>query len=89
VEGIRLLLEKHEGEFRAEPALLAQYLHVLGVSQLRAGERWGAAGTFLRVAARGRGARRRVRALGHLVLTVAGGPGLWRSVARLRHAGDV
>jgi len=89
VDGIRLLLEKHRAEFRAEPALLAQYLHVLGVSQLRAEERWGAAGTFLRVAARGSGARRRVRALGHLVLTVAGGPGLWRSVARLRHAGDV
>ncbi|HEX9711079.1 MAG TPA: glycosyltransferase family A protein [Actinomycetota bacterium] len=86
VAGVGLLLSKHAEAFAREPALRATYRHVLGVSQLRAGDRWGATGTFLRVAAVGPGAARRARALAHFVLAVIGGRSLWRRVARMNGA---
>lgn len=84
VEGIALLLSKYEAEFAAEPRLRGIYLHVLGVSQLRAGQRWGAARTFWRVVWTGPGMARRLRGLGHMLLAALGGPSLWRSLARMR-----
>lgn len=84
VAGIELLLDKHREDFARDPGLRATYLHVLGVSELRAGRRWKAVGTFARVVATGEGAVRRLRAVGHLVLAVVGGPALWRSLSRAR-----
>jgi glycosyltransferase involved in cell wall biosynthesis len=83
-EGIAVLLSKHGDAFALEPELRATYLHVMGVSQLRAGDRWGATRTFWRVARSGPSLSRRVRSLGHMVLAVVGGPGLWRRVSRMR-----
>jgi glycosyltransferase involved in cell wall biosynthesis len=83
-EGIGLLLSKHEEAFATQPVLRGTYLHVMGVSQLRAGDRWGAAQTFWRVARSGPSLSRRVRGLGHMVLAAVGGPSLWRRVSRLR-----
>jgi glycosyltransferase involved in cell wall biosynthesis len=84
VEGISLLLSKHQADFAAEPRLRGIYLHVLGVSQLRAGDRWDAARTFLKVVRVGPGLARRLRGLGHALLAVLGGPALWRRLARMR-----
>jgi glycosyltransferase involved in cell wall biosynthesis len=83
-DGIRLLLAKHGADLEREPRLLTQYRHALGVTQLRAGDRWGAALTFAGVVSHGRGAGRRARAFGHLVVTTVGGPRMWRAVTRLR-----
>ena len=84
VEGIRLLLAKHEADFTRDPGMRAQYVHVLGVTQLRAGDRWRAARTFAKLAAEGPTAGRRIRGLGHLIVTVVGGPRLWRWMTRVR-----
>ncbi|MCI0633448.1 MAG: glycosyltransferase [Actinobacteria bacterium] len=84
VEGIRLLLDKHEAAFAREPQLRALYLHALGISQLRVGDRWGAARTFWRVVLIGPGVTRRLRVLAQLVTTVIGGPRLWRWVTQAR-----
>ena len=90
LDGIRILMDKHRAVFQRDPVLTAQYLHIVGVTQLRNEDRWGAVGTFWRVVARSRGAGRRIRATGHLMLALVGGPQLWRSVARLRgKAADV
>jgi glycosyltransferase involved in cell wall biosynthesis len=83
IDGIRLLLEKHAEDFDREPAVKALYLHVLGVSQLRAGDRWGAARTFAHLLRHGPGMDRRARASGHLAVTAVGGRPLWRAIARL------
>ncbi len=84
VEGIRLLLETHREEFEHDPEVLALYLHVLGVSQLRVGDRWGAAETFRRVVRVAPSPGRRARGLAQLATTVIGGPRLWRWLARSR-----
>src|SRR5204863_1730703 len=41
VEGVSLILEKHAGRFASAPEERAQYRHILAVSKLRAGDRWG------------------------------------------------
>ncbi len=84
VEGIRLLLDKHRAAFAREPQLRSLYLHALGISQLRVGDRWGAAHTFWRVLLIGPGLARRVRVLGQLVTTIIGGPRLWRWLTQAR-----
>jgi glycosyltransferase involved in cell wall biosynthesis len=84
VEGIRLLLHKHEAEFAAAPSVRAEYLHVLGISQLRLGDRWGAARTFARIVLGSPAVRRRLRALAALLITLAGGPSLWRRLSGIR-----
>jgi glycosyltransferase involved in cell wall biosynthesis len=82
VEGVRILLEKHEAEFAKEPRLRATYLHVMGISQLRAGDRWGAVRTLRAVVGTAPTAGRKARAAGHLALAVVGGPALWRFLWR-------
>jgi len=84
VEGIRLLLDTHRAEFERDPEVLALYLHVLGVSQLRAGDRWGAAQTFRQVVATAPSIGRRARGFAQLLTTVVGGPRLWRWLSRSR-----
>lgn len=84
VEGLRLLLEKHRTDFDRSPEVRGLYEHVLGVSQLRAGDRWGAVRTFARVVRSGDSPGRRARGLVHLVTAVLGGQRLWRWVARAR-----
>jgi glycosyltransferase involved in cell wall biosynthesis len=81
-DGIRLLLAKHAEEFARERGLRGVYRHVLGVSQLRAGDRWAAARTFARLVAEGPGPRRRGTALAHLAVTTVGGRRLWALVSR-------
>ena len=84
VEGIQLLLDKHRAAFEREPKLLALYRHALGVSQLRLGDRWGAARTFWTVALTAPTVDRRLRGLGQCVTAVIGGPRLWRWLSRTR-----
>jgi hypothetical protein len=81
---VAALLDKHAREFAREPELRSLYRHVLGVSRLRAGDRWGAARAFAGVALTGSGLARRARAAGDLAVTAVGGPGLWTRLARLR-----
>lgn len=70
VEGIRLLLHKHEEAFASTPGLRAAYLHVMGIAQLRSGDHRGAAATFRKVFRTAPGARRRARAAVHLFSAV-------------------
>jgi glycosyltransferase involved in cell wall biosynthesis len=77
-EGVRILLEKHAEDFSREPKLWGTYLHVMGVSQLRAGDRWGAVKTLASAARAAPTPGRKARAMGHLVLAAVGGRTLWR-----------
>lgn len=82
VEGVRILLEKHEADFARVPALRGTYLHVMGVSQLRAGDRWGAVRTLAGAVRAARTPDRKARATGHLIVAAVGGPALWRFLWR-------
>lgn len=81
VEGVSIILDKHREAFAAEPGLRAQYRHILGVSQLRAGDRKAALKTFAGIARDGPGLGRRARAFGHLCIAAIGGAALWRRVS--------
>ncbi|MGH2806365.1 MAG: hypothetical protein ACRDKT_03725, partial [Actinomycetota bacterium] len=70
VEGVSLLLEKHGDAFAREPELRRLYRHILGIAQLRKGDRWGAVRTLSKTAAAGPGLKPRVRALGHLAMAL-------------------
>ena len=75
VEGIRLILDKHREAFASSPGLRAAYLHVLGIAQLRSGDRRGAAATFRGVIRTAPGTRRRLRAVRHLLAAMLGRDG--------------
>lgn len=77
VDGVSLILEKHSEQFASAPEERAQYRHVLGVSKLRAGDRWGAVGIFVGIVGEGPGLRRRLRALGQAAVAAIGGRSLW------------
>lgn len=83
-QGIRRLLEKHADAFEASPDVLATYLHVLGVTELRMGHRARAARALMQAVRRAPSSGRRVRAVGHLVTAVVGGRSLWRGLSRVR-----
>jgi glycosyltransferase involved in cell wall biosynthesis len=70
VAGVSLLLEKHRAVFAREPELRRLYRHILGIAQLRTGDRWGAVKTLGKTAASGPGVKPRVRALGHLAMAL-------------------
>lgn len=75
IEGIRVILHKHRDDFASSPGLRAAYLDVLGMAQLRSGDRRGAAATFREVIRTAPGTRRRLRALRHLVTARLGRSG--------------
>jgi glycosyltransferase involved in cell wall biosynthesis len=50
VQGVTLLLDKHREVFAREPQLLRRYRHVLGVTKLRNGDRWGGMTTLAKAA---------------------------------------
>jgi hypothetical protein len=68
--------------FDAAPAERAQYRHILGVSKLRAGDRWGAVGSFFGIVRDGPGLGLRLRAFGHGCITAVGGASLWRALSK-------
>lgn len=82
VEGVSIILEKHAQTFAADPVMRVQYRHILGVSQLRAGDRKDAVRTFARLVRGGPGIGRRVRAFGHLCVAATGATWLWRALSK-------
>jgi hypothetical protein len=82
VEGVSLILEKHRSLFDAAPEERAQYRHILGVSKLRAGDRWGAVRTLFGIVRDGPGAQRRVSAFGQGCIAAIGGVSLWRRLSK-------
>lgn len=88
IAGIRLLLDKHAARFAAEPGLRAKYRHILALSLLRDGHRFGAIMAFGTIVLAGPGIKRRARALGHLLIALLGGRRLWRLLQQGRGSGD-
>lgn len=84
IDGIRLLLDKHHAAFSRAPDIRGRYLHVLGVNQVRLGDRWGGVRTLLGVALRGPSPDRRLRALGLSLATATGAGGLWQRMSDAR-----
>ena len=76
VEGLTLLLDKHRATFAQEPEVQRLYRHVLGISQLRAGDRRAAIGTLAKTLLAGPGLKPRARVARHLILATLGSPSL-------------